>query len=94
MLRILRAASTHFLVLRKVPKVVTSALSAHRNMYDIDSALHRGNHQELMKISEVESLFSCYVDENFTPVACDLALRKPTLEVELSILHTALIAFP
>ena len=82
-LRILRVASTHFLVLRKFVKDVTSALSTHRIVYGIDSALHSGNHQDLMKISEVESLFSCYVDENFTPVACDLALGKPTLEVEL-----------
>ena len=37
-LRILRAASTHFPVLRKLLAHVTTALNAHRSVCDIDNA--------------------------------------------------------
>ena len=43
-LRILRAASTNFPVLRKFLAHVTTALSAHRGVCDIDDALKNGNH--------------------------------------------------
>ena len=43
-LRILRAAFTHFPVLRKFLAHVTTALSAHRSVCDINSALKNGNH--------------------------------------------------
>ena len=46
-----------------------------------------------MKISEVESILSCHVDENFTPVACCLAPRTPALELKLLVLHAALISW-
>ena len=95
-LRILRAASTHFPVLRKFLAHVTSALSAHRIVCDIDNALKNGNHQRLLQITQIESLLSCNVEQNYqklTPVQfSDLALRRPNLEVELAIAHAALIA--
>ena len=47
-LRILREASTHFPVLRRFLAHDTSALSAHRIVYDIDNALKNGNHQRLL----------------------------------------------
>ena len=63
-LRILRAASTHFPVLRRFLAHVTSALSAHRIVYDIDNALKNGNHQRLLQITQVECLLSCNVEQN------------------------------
>ena len=94
-LRILRAASTHFPVLRKFLAHVTTALSAHRSVCDIDSALKNGNHRSLIKFSGVKSLLSCDVEEKYqklTPVDCSDSLRRPTLETELAIAHAALIA--
>ena len=80
-LRILRAASTHFPILRRFLAHVTSALSAHRIVCDIDNALKNGNHQRLVQITQVESLLSCNVEQNYqklTPVHCS-ALRRPNL---------------
>ena len=94
-LRILRAASTHFPVLRKFLAHVTTALSAHRSVCDIDNALKNGNHRSLIKITGVKSLLSCDVEEKYqklTPVDCSDSLRRPTLETELAIAHAALIA--
>ena len=74
-LRILRAASTHFPVLRKFLAHVTTALSAHRALCDIDDALKSGNHQSLIHITGVKSLLSCDVEQNYqklTPVDCSL----------------------
>ncbi|CAI8022425.1 hypothetical protein GBAR_LOCUS13170, partial [Geodia barretti] len=93
-LRILRAASTHFPVLRRFLAHVTSALSAHRIVYDIDNALKNGNHQRLLQITQVESLLSCNVEQNYqklTPVDSS-ALRRPNIEMELAIAHAASIA--
>ena len=94
-LRILRAASTHFPVLRKFLAHVITALSAHRSVSYIDNALKNGNHRSLIKITGVKSLLSCDVEEKYqklTPVDCSDSLRRPTLETELAIAHAALIA--
>ena len=92
-LRILRAASTHFPVLRRFLAHVTDALSAHRVVYDIDNALKNGNHKSLMKITGIQSLLSCDVEEKYHKLkSSDLALRRPTLETELAIAHAAVIA--
>ena len=55
-LRILRAASTHFPVLRKLLPYVTDAVSCHNVVHDIDNALHCGNYQYLMKLLDVETI--------------------------------------
>ena len=94
-LRILRAASTHFPVLRKFLSHVSDALIAHKIVYEIGSALKNGNHQSLMRITRLKSLLSPTVDDNYQKVAVecsDLGLRRPTLETELVIAHAALIA--
>ena len=93
-LRILRAASTHFPVLRGFLAHVTSALSAHRIVRDIDNTLKNNNHQRLLKITQIESLLSCNVEQNYqklTSVQCS-AHRRPNLEMELTIAHAALIS--
>ena len=92
-LRILRAASTHFAVLRRFLASVTDALSAYRAICDIDNALKSGDYQRLVKMAGVKSLLSCDVDEKYEDLqSSDLPLRRPTLETELSIVHAALIA--
>ena len=55
-LKILRAASTHFPVLRKFLSHVSDALSAHKIVYEISSALKNGNHQSLITITRLKSL--------------------------------------
>ena len=90
----LRVPSTHFPILRKFLAHVTSALSAHRIVCDIDNALKNGSHQRLLQIAQVQSLLSCNVEQNYqklTAVHCS-ALRRPNLEMELAIAHAALIA--
>ena len=57
-LRILRAASTHYPILRRFLAYVTDALSSHRALCDIDNALKSGNHNSLVKITGVKSLLS------------------------------------
>ena len=72
-------------VLRKFLAHVTTTLSAHRSVCDIDNALKNGNHRSLIKITGVKSLLSCDVEEKYqklTPVDCLDSLRKPTLETE------------
>ena len=58
--------------------------------------LHCGNYQYLMKllhVETVESLFCSGVAEQYTVVECpDSALRRPTLEMDLAIMHAAVIA--
>ena len=51
-LRIPRAVCTYFPVLRKF--LVTTALSAHRSVCDIDNALKNDNHRSLIKITGVK----------------------------------------
>ena len=41
---------------------ITEALSAHQT---VDNALQNGNHQRLLKITRVQSLLNCDVDENY-----------------------------
>ena len=92
-LRILRAASTHFPVLRRFLAHVTDALSAHRAVCGIDNALKTGNHKRLIKITGIQFLLSCDVEEKYQKLKfSDLPLRRPSLEMELAITHAAVIA--
>ena len=89
---ILRAASTHFAVLRRFLANVTDALIAHRAICDIDNALKSGDYKRLVKMTGVKSLLSFDVDEKYEDLkSSDLPLRRPTLETELCIVHAALI---
>ena len=96
-LKILRAASTHFPVLRKFLSLVSDVLSAHKIMCEIDDAYKNGNHQNIMRITRVKSLLSSTIDQNYQKlseiVECsDFGLRRPTLETKPVIAHAALIA--
>ena len=55
-LRILRAASTHFPVLRKFLVHVTTALTCHKIVCNIDNALQCGNYKKLMQITDVKKV--------------------------------------
>ena len=46
-LRVLRAASTHFPVLRKLLREVHSAITNHKCVFEIDKALCTGNYEKL-----------------------------------------------
>ena len=98
-LRILRAASTHFPVLRKFLVHVTTALSCHKIVSSIDSTLQCGNYKKLMHITDVkkeELLLGNNIAERFQQLNVDdcphSLFKSPTLEMDLAIAHAALIA--
>ena len=98
-LRILRAASTHFPVLRKFLVHVTTALSCHKIVCSIDSALQCGNYKKLMQITginKIELLLRNNVAERYQQLNVDdcphSLFKSPTLEMDLAIAHAALIA--
>ena len=96
-LRILRAASTHYAVLRNFLHDVHSAISSHTCVSEIDKALCTGNFRKLMEITHMtrfEKLLSndlqaCY--QQCTDLAC-VDLNQPNLELQLEITHAALIS--
>ena len=98
-LRTLRAASTHFPVLRKFLVHVTTALSCHKIVSSIDGALLCGNYKKLMHITDVkkvELLLGNNIAERFQQLNVDdcphSLFKSPTLEMDLAIAHAALIA--
>ena len=98
-LRLLRAASTHFPVLRQFLHEVYSAIRSHICVFQIDQALCIGNHQKLMEITEVdrfEGLLSNDVESSYEQCTdtehAGSALRQPNLEAQLLITHAGLIA--
>ena len=52
-LRILRAASTHFPVLRQLLREVHSAIASHKFVLEIDEALSAGDYHKLMEIANI-----------------------------------------
>ena len=52
-LRILRAASTHFPVLRQLLCEVHSAIASHKFVLEIDEALSAGDYHKLMEIANI-----------------------------------------
>ena len=97
-LRILRAASTHFPVLRKFLSDVHSAITSHACVFEIDNALCTANYHNLMKICNMEkfqSLLSHEVEANYeqcSEAKCtDSFLRQPNLEGQLYVTYAKLI---
>ena len=98
-LRILRAASTHFPVLRKFLVHVTTALTCHKIVCSIDNALQCGNYKKLMQITDVkkvETLLGNNIAERYQQLNVDdcphSLFKSPTLDMDLAIAHAALIA--
>ena len=97
-LRILRAASTHFPVLRTFLSDVHSAITSHSCVFEIDNALCTANYRNLMKISHMEkfqTLLSNEVEANYeqcSEAKCiDSFLRQPNLEGQLYVTYAKLI---
>ena len=97
--RVLRAASTHYPVLRKFLQQSSSARTSHKYIFDIDKALCTGEYHRLMEITQsngFESLISNDGEASYeqcTDVAGgDLVLRQPNLEAQLLISHAELIS--
>ena len=98
-LRVLRAASTHYPVLRQFLHQLSSARTSHRCIDDIDQALCAGQYRRLMDIAQsngFESLISNDVESSYeqcTDVASGKSvLRQPNLEAQLLITHAELIS--
>ena len=95
-LRILRAASTHFPVLRKYFVHVTTALTCHKILCSIDNVLQCGNYKKLMQITginKVKLLLGNIVAERYQQLNvddCPHSLFKSPMD--LAIAHAALIA--
>ena len=96
---VLRAASTHYPVLRKFLHQLSSARTSHRYIFDIDMALCAGQYSRLMEITQsngFESLISNDVEASYeqcTDVADEKSvLRQPNLEAQLLITHAELIS--
>ena len=97
-LRILRAASTHFPVLRKFLVHVTTALSCHKIVCSIDNALQYGYFKKLMQITginKIELLLGNNIADRYQQLNVDdcphSLFKSQTLEMDLVIAHAALI---
>ena len=97
-LRVLRAAATHFPVLRQFLHDVHSAIRSHMCVFEIDKALCSGSYQRLMQTTNVDKLDALLSNdvsssyEQSTDTKCaDSALRHPNLETHLLITHAGLI---
>ena len=93
-LRILRAASTHYPVLRSFLRSVYSALNSHKCVAHLDESLSGGDFKSLMRVIEVdfESLFSNQVQTSHELFNSDAVLRRPDLEKYIQIKHAKLMA--
>ena len=97
-LRILRAASTHYSVLRSFLLAVYSTLYSHKSIANIDQALHTGDIEHLMKVTQLEkydALFTSKVSsahDSLDSPAYNSELRRARLEVRLQIQYASIIA--
>ena len=101
-LRVLRAAATHFPVLRRFLILLYEAIRQHRLLDSIDTALRAGDFEKLLMICDIvdyKALFtSCSIDHSasFKDSANQpIRLQQPNLpdlETHLHIQHAELIA--
>ena len=104
-LRVVRAAATHFPLLRRLVGLLYEAIRQHRLLESIDTALYAGDFEkltELCRITEYNVLMkACSIDENCSAAGLvdsedqPIRLQKPNLpdlESELHINHAELIA--
>ena len=97
-LRILRASSTHFPILRQLLREVHGAIASHKCVLEIDEALSAGDYHKLMEIANIRTfgallkndLDSKYEQCNDSECG-DSVLRQPDLEEQLVLTHAALI---
>ena len=96
-LRILRAASTHYAVLRSFLHAVYDAIRNHKRVAHLDAALHSGDFTYLMRACEIDSYESLLSNEvqsthQLSVYELDSPLRKPNLEYELQTTHARIMA--
>ena len=95
--RILRAASTHYPILRSFLRAIYEVIRSHRCTAELDAALIGGDFNHMLKdceIDDYDSLFSHWVWSSHklsVSEVDDSALRKPNLEHELQITHCKII---
>ena len=96
-LRILRAVSTHYPVLRNFLHGLYSCMKSHMYVSTIDNALSTGDFHSLMEITNLEfhNLFSINVEEKYDEhtetVAAGSMLRNPNLESHLLTTYAKLM---
>ena len=95
-LRILRAASTHYPVLRKFLHYIYTAITHHMYVYNIDLALRTGDYALLLQLTEIDSLETLLLDvmaipDASTTTTTTTTLRRPGLESQLQIDNAELI---
>ena len=95
-LRILRAASTHYPVLRNFLHALYNAIKSNVHVTTIDNALCTGDFHSLMEITKIEGFDSLlkYESRYEQPtdiVAADSMLRNPNLESHLLLTHAKII---
>ena len=94
-LRILRAASTHYPVLRKFLHHIYTAIMHHMYVYNIDLALRTGDYALLLQLTEIDSLETLLLDVMAVPDASTTTttttLRWSGLESQLQIDNAELI---
>ena len=94
-LRILRAAATHYPTLRNFLNYIYSALKSHMIIYSIDTALHNGDYQSLLQLTDMgnfEAIFDNDVNFSLQSSANGSGFRRPNLETYLAITHANIIA--
>ena len=95
-LRILRAASTHYAVLRSFLHAVYDSIRNHKRVAHLDAALHSGDFTYLMRACEIDSYESLLSNEvqsthQLSVYELDSPLRKPNLEYELQTTHARIM---
>ena len=95
-LRILRAASTHYPVLRNFLHALYNAIKSNVHVATIDNALCAADFHSLMEITKIEGFDSLlkYESRYEQPtdiVAADSILRNPNLESHLLLTHAKII---
>ena len=98
-LRILRAASAHYPVLRQFLWLIYVCRKQHRAVFSVDHALCTADFDQLMQlsdVSEVTDLFGSDLDEESSCEDCSVIPDNsveglPNLEQELQVKHAGLI---
>ena len=93
----MRAASTHYAVLRSFLHAVYDVIRNHKCVAHLDDALHSGDFTYLMRACEIDSYESLLSNEvqsthQLSVYELDSPLRKPNLEYELQTTHARIMA--
>ena len=95
-LRILRAASTHYPVLRNFLHALYNAIKSNVHVTTIDNALCAADFHSLMEITKIEGFdsllkYESRYEQPIDIVTADSMLRNPNLESHLLLTHAKII---